>query len=56
MSVCYYRRGRQFDVSAFFLEGRKVTRMDFFDWNMIDRIANVGTFIIALLTYFKGKK
>ena len=30
--------------------------MDFFDWSLIDHIANVGTFIIALLTYFKGKK
>jgi len=30
--------------------------MNFFDWTMIDHVANVGTFIIALLTYFKGKK
>ena len=43
-------------MSAFFLGRREVTRMDFFDWTMIDHIANVVTFIIALLTYFKGKK
>ena len=30
--------------------------MDFFDWNMVDHLSNVGTFIIALLTFFKNKK
>lgn len=30
--------------------------MDFIDWNMVDHISSVGTFIIALLTYLKGKK
>ena len=43
-------------MSAFFLGGREVTRMEFIDWNMVDHLSNVGTFIIALLTYFKGKK
>jgi len=35
---------------------KEVTRMDFLDWTMIDHVANVGTFIIALLTHFKSKK
>ena len=37
-----------------FLGRREVTRMDFLDW--IDLASNVGTFIIALLTFFKDKK
>ena len=43
-------------MSAFFLGGREVTRMDFIDWKMIDHICTVGTFIFVALTYFKGKK
>ena len=42
-------------MSAFFLEGREVTRMDFIDWNLIDHICAVGTFIFAALTFFKKK-
>ena len=30
--------------------------MDFIDWNMIDHISGIGTFIIALLTYFDRRK
>ena len=33
---------------------KEVTRMDFFDW--LDHISNVGTFIIALLTFFGKNK
>jgi len=38
---------------GFFL-GKEVTLMDFFDW--LQLFTNVGTFIVALLTYFDGKK
>ena len=31
-----------------------VARMDFFD--LLDHVSNIGTFIIALLTFFREKK
>ena len=39
--------------SAFFLEGKEVTRMEIKD--LLDLIFSGGTFVLALLTYFKKK-
>ena len=30
--------------------------MDFIDWTMVDHISSIGTFIVALLTYFDRRK
>jgi len=46
-------RVRQFDVSAFFLRRKKVTRMDFKDW--IKLICLAGNFVLALIDHFKDK-
>ena len=49
-----FRSVRQFDVPAFFLEGRRCRAMEIQDWVSI--ICQVGTLVFAALTYFKGKK